>query len=180
MARPRPNQIHSTCSEELQVRAVQFLTNEIWRAQSQTSRVATFVGAPKIPWLQLLFAVLLTFCFAFPVFCFALVALSAAWSYYPYCRAGPSLCIWRTLLGIPCPGCGLTRGVCFLVHGKWATAIRFNPFVGVGRRNPALERFVHGVQIRVGCKKVTWPPSRRRKRRPGTARTHNSRLLQKA
>jgi hypothetical protein len=60
-------------------------------------------------------------------FWFAVLILSAAWFYYPYCQTGPTLCIWKKLLGISCPGCGLTRGVCFLVHGKWAEAIRFNP-----------------------------------------------------
>jgi hypothetical protein len=52
--------------EEALVRAVQFFTNETWRAQSQTNRVATFVGVPKIPWFQIMLAVLLTFCFVIP------------------------------------------------------------------------------------------------------------------
>ena len=33
--------------EEVMVRAVQFFTNENWRAQSQTNRIATFVGLPR-------------------------------------------------------------------------------------------------------------------------------------
>jgi hypothetical protein len=57
----------------------------------------------------------------------AVLILSAAWFYYPYCQTGPTLCVWKKLLGVPCPGCGLTRGVCFLVHGQWAEAVRFNP-----------------------------------------------------
>ncbi|HUY15356.1 MAG TPA: hypothetical protein VMX16_17270 [Terriglobia bacterium] len=52
--------------EEVLVRAVQFFTNESWRAQSQTNRIATFVGVPKIPWAQLLLAILLTLCFVVP------------------------------------------------------------------------------------------------------------------
>jgi len=59
-------------------------------------------------------------------FWFSVAALSVAWLYYPFCESGPTLCIWKRLLGVACPGCGLTRGVCFLVHGRWADAVRFN------------------------------------------------------
>lgn len=52
--------------EEVLVRAVQFFTTEKWRAQSQTNRIATFVGVPKIPWLQLLLALILTACLIIP------------------------------------------------------------------------------------------------------------------
>jgi hypothetical protein len=44
--------------EDVIVRAVQFFTNERWRAQSQSSRVATFVGRPKIPVGLLLLTIL--------------------------------------------------------------------------------------------------------------------------
>ena len=57
----------------------------------------------------------------------AVLILIAAWFYFPYCQTGPTLCIWKKLFGLRCPGCGLTRGVCFLVHGRWAEAISFNP-----------------------------------------------------
>jgi len=53
--------------------------------------------------------------------------LLAAWFYYPYCQEGPNLCIWRALFHKQCLGCGLTRGVCFLVHGRVQDAVRFNP-----------------------------------------------------
>lgn|SRR5690348_10938072 len=49
-----------------------------------------------------------------------------AWFYFPYCQTGPNLCIWRALLHRNCPGCGLTRGICFLVHGHVRQAITFN------------------------------------------------------
>ena len=52
--------------DEVMVRAVQFFTNEKWRAQSQTNRVATFVGVIKVPWIHLFLAVLLMFCFVVP------------------------------------------------------------------------------------------------------------------
>lgn len=50
-----------------------------------------------------------------------------AWLYYPFCEHGPSLCIWKALFHRPCFGCGLTRGVCFLVRGHLREAVRFNP-----------------------------------------------------
>ena len=52
--------------EEVMVRAVQFFTNEKWRAQSQTNRIATFVGVIKVPWIHLLLAVLLMLCLIVP------------------------------------------------------------------------------------------------------------------
>jgi len=55
------------------------------------------------------------------------VVLLAAWLYYPYCQTGPGLCIWKALFHRPCIGCGLTRGFCFLVHGRFRDSIRFNP-----------------------------------------------------
>lgn len=37
------------------------------------------------------------------------------------------LCPTATLLGIPCPGCGLTRATLALLHGDLARAVRFHP-----------------------------------------------------
>jgi len=36
--------------EEVIMRAVQFFTGEKWRPQTQSARIATFVGRPPIPW----------------------------------------------------------------------------------------------------------------------------------
>jgi hypothetical protein len=52
--------------EEVIVRAIQFFTNERWRAQSQSSRVATFVGRPKVPWGLVFLTVLAFLCFVIP------------------------------------------------------------------------------------------------------------------
>jgi hypothetical protein len=33
-----------------------------------------------------------------------------------------SICLWRRLTGIPCPGCGMTRALAHLAKGEWAAA----------------------------------------------------------
>ena len=53
-----------------------------------------------------------------------LVAL-VAWT--PPDDASMSLCLTRRILGLPCPGCGLTRGVAHLLHGNLAKAMTFHP-----------------------------------------------------
>jgi hypothetical protein len=61
--------------EDVMVRAVQFFTTERWRAQSQTNRIATFVGVPKIPMLKVLIMLILLFCFVIPGLIYYLVVL---------------------------------------------------------------------------------------------------------
>lgn len=61
--------------------------------------------------------------------------LVVAWLYFPFCQDGPKFCIWLLLFGKACPGCGLTRGICYLVRGHLSRALMFNaftPFVFVG------------------------------------------------
>ena len=38
----------------------------------------------------------------------------------------PSFCLARRLLGLDCPGCGLTRSFICLAHGEFTTACRYN------------------------------------------------------
>lgn len=40
-------------------------------------------------------------------------------------------CPTATLLGVPCPGCGLTRATLLLMRGELAQALRFHPLVWV-------------------------------------------------
>lgn len=39
----------------------------------------------------------------------------------------PSLCPFHTLTGVPCPGCGLTRAVVCLCHGRFSESLAFHP-----------------------------------------------------
>lgn len=52
--------------EDVIVRAVQYFTNEKWRAQSQSARVATFQGRPSIPWFLLFLTVIAFICLVVP------------------------------------------------------------------------------------------------------------------
>jgi hypothetical protein len=56
----------------------------------------------------------------------ALALLLAPLVYAPYVEHGPVLCPWHGLLGLPCPGCGLTRAFCALVRGDVRAALALN------------------------------------------------------
>ncbi len=42
-------------------------------------------------------------------------------------RPLPGTCTFRRLTGLPCPGCGMTRGFISLAHGRLADAWSYNP-----------------------------------------------------
>jgi Protein of unknown function (DUF2752) len=44
---------------------------------------------------------------------------------------GPAMCPMNTVLGIPCPGCGLTRASLALLHGEIGVAAALHPLVFV-------------------------------------------------
>jgi len=37
------------------------------------------------------------------------------------------VCAFKSLLGIPCPTCGLTRAVCHALRGDWAVSMSYHP-----------------------------------------------------
>ena len=41
---------------------------------------------------------------------------------------GPIICPIRSLTGLPCPACGLTRSWVFATHGQWTDAVTANAF----------------------------------------------------
>lgn len=46
----------------------------------------------------------------------------------PFSPSGPhTLCLFRNLTGIPCPGCGMGRGIDHLLHLQFGEAIFMNP-----------------------------------------------------
>lgn len=38
------------------------------------------------------------------------------------------ICSFKAFTGLPCPGCGLTRGFCAISHAQFSDAWEFNPF----------------------------------------------------
>ena len=61
-----------------------------------------------------------------------MLAASYAWiGYNGIVRAqgadGVSICIVRTVTGVPCPGCGTTRSVIHALHGEVLDAVKSNP-----------------------------------------------------
>lgn len=53
--------------------------------------------------------------------------LAACFFYYPYAFTGPVICPMPLTLGIPCPGCGITRAFGLATHGHLAEAYAFHP-----------------------------------------------------
>lgn len=46
----------------------------------------------------------------------------------PVGGASTSVCLFRRILGLPCPGCGLTRAFAHLAKGEWRQAAADHPF----------------------------------------------------
>jgi hypothetical protein len=54
-----------------------------------------------------------------------MLAIAAAWPLLPL--HPPLACPLRSLTGVPCPLCGMTRAVVAAAHGHLATSLAFNP-----------------------------------------------------
>gem|GEM_PF-661450 len=40
-----------------------------------------------------------------------------------------SICLIRTLFGVPCPGCGMTRAISCIFHGHFKRAFQYNKLI---------------------------------------------------
>lgn len=50
---------------------------------------------------------------------------------FPVNGLGVDLCMLHSATGLPCPGCGLSRGIASIAHGSFAHAFEMNPFAFV-------------------------------------------------
>jgi len=57
----------------------------------------------------------------------ALAGLGVAVVWNPIVHPGPMCCLLRRSVGLPCPMCGMTRGVCLCVRGRFLEAMWYNP-----------------------------------------------------
>ena len=48
------------------------------------------------------------------------------WRFDPEQTLWSPKCLFRSLTGLSCPGCGSQRAVYHLLHGRWLTAIHYN------------------------------------------------------
>ena len=59
--------------------------------------------------------------------CFAVFSLALS-LFLPTDGLGVTLCLFRSQLEVPCPGCGLTRSVTSISHFEFAKAWDYHPF----------------------------------------------------
>jgi hypothetical protein len=57
----------------------------------------------------------------------AVVGLGVALAWNPVAHPGPMVCLLRRSVGLPCPMCGMTRGVALCVRGRFLEAMWYNP-----------------------------------------------------
>ncbi len=74
------------------------------------------------------------------------LALLPFWTPSEEVRA--SICLSRRLLGLPCPGCGMTRALAHLAKGEWRAALAAHPFAPVLAAELLLGWLAWGVRLR--------------------------------
>ncbi len=74
-------------------------------------------------------------------------------------HTGGGLCIWKRVTGVPCPGCGLSRGCVQVAHGHLVEAVKLNPlspimFFLMGAR--AIHVFIFCILKRDMKNRIPW------------------------
>jgi hypothetical protein len=65
-------------------------------------------------------------------------------------------CLVRRFLGIPCPGCGMTRALSHLARGEWRAALAFHPLAPLVAAELALGWAAAGLAA-VSPSPARWP-----------------------
>lgn len=68
--------------------------------------------------------------------------------------AGPVMCPFRRVTGLPCPGCGLTRSCVAFLHGDLSRSLHFHPF------GPLVVAVIAVVLVRMVWPSFPRPPAR--------------------
>jgi hypothetical protein len=48
---------------------------------------------------------------------------------FEFIEGGPTICVFKNILGIECPGCGMTRAFSYMLHGDLIAAVSYNRLV---------------------------------------------------
>jgi hypothetical protein len=59
----------------------------------------------------------------------AVIGGSVLYTFPPVTAGFYPQCVFRQVTGLECPGCGTTRALHALLHGRVGEAFRFNPFL---------------------------------------------------
>lgn len=68
------------------------------------------------------------------------------------------LCPFHCMTGIPCPTCGMTRGLCCLLHGEFVSGLLFNP-LGMLLLMGSMVYFLYALIVVTGrLPRLRWKP----------------------
>jgi hypothetical protein len=86
------------------------------------------------------------------------VGVLAVWN--PLARPGPTVCMLRNAFGLPCPLCGMTRGVALSLRGQPADATLLNPLTVPVLVTAVLLALLWAIELAAGRRFVVVMPRR--------------------
>jgi hypothetical protein len=84
----------------------------------------------------------------------AVLALLHVW--VPDPDPARAFCFSRRFLGIPCPGCGLTRAFAHLAKGEWTAALAAHPLAPVLAAEAVVAWLLWGIGLRRPLLRQDW------------------------